>query len=81
MGLLLLLSLLRRLALRLLRRLTLLLLRLLPMLLLPAAGFVKAFWLPAFPVWIFWLLAMVYPLFLLWRNHTSRQVVMAAKKL
>ncbi|MBR7155247.1 MAG: hypothetical protein IKD22_00285 [Lentisphaeria bacterium] len=56
------------------------LLFLLPMLLLPAAGFVKAFWLPAFPVWIFWLLAMVYPLFLLWRNHTSRQVVMAAKK-
>lgn len=53
---------------------------LLPMMLLPVAGFLKAFRYPEFPAWIFWLLAMLYPAYLLCRNHLSRKVVMAAKK-
>ena len=51
---------------------------LLPVLLLPLAEVVKALWLPDFPSWIFWILALLYPLYLLCRNHCSRKLVKKA---
>ena len=51
---------------------------LLPVMLLPAAELVKALFLPWFPAWIFWILAVIYPLFLLCRNHFSRKLVIHA---
>jgi len=52
----------------------------LPVLLLPVVEMVKALWLPDFPVWIFWLLAAVYPAFLFSRNFWSRRVVNRARR-
>jgi len=52
----------------------------LPVLLLPVAEAIRAIWQPDFPVWIFWLLAAVYPLFLLCRNFWSRRVVNRARR-
>ena len=54
---------------------------LLPVLLLPLAELVKALWYPQFPSWIFWITATFYPLYLLWRNHRSRQVVAKARRI
>ena len=51
-----------------------------PMLFLPAAELLKGFCFPGFPVWIFWLAAMIYPLFLLIRNALSRRIVNRARK-
>ena len=53
-----------------------------PAVLLLAATVVRDFFLPGLPVWLFWILALVYPAFLLIRNASSRRVVRrAAKKL
>lgn len=54
---------------------------LLPVMLLPIVEVVRALWLWWFPTWIFWILAVVYPLFLLWRNHRSRSLVNRARKV
>lgn len=54
---------------------------LLPVLLLPAAELLRALWNPDFPSWIFWILAVVYPLFLLCRNFHSRRVVSKARRV
>lgn len=53
---------------------------LLPVMLLPVAELIRALWLPGFPSWIFWILAAVYPLFLLCRNHFSRRLVRIARR-
>ena len=52
----------------------------LPVMLLPVAEVVRALWVPDLPVWIFWLLAAVYPLFLFSRNFWSRRVVNRARR-
>ena len=49
-----------------------------PVMLLPAAEIVKAVWNPDFPVWIFWLLALVFPVWLLCRNAWSRHLIKKA---
>ncbi len=41
-------------------------------LLLPAAQALNTFFFPEFPVWPFWILAFLYPAFLLWRNQRAR---------
>ncbi|MBE6390299.1 MAG: hypothetical protein E7043_09050 [Lentisphaerae bacterium] len=53
---------------------------LLPVMLLPAAELLRALWNPAFPSWIFWILAAVYPAFLLIRNFRSRRLVDRARR-
>ena len=54
----------------------------LPTLLLLAATLARDFFLPRLPVGVFWILALVYPAFLLIRNARSLRVVRrAAKKL
>ena len=53
---------------------------LVPVLLLPLAELVRALWYPDFPSWIFWIAALIYPLYLLWRNHHSRSLVAKARK-
>lgn len=54
---------------------------LLPVLLLPAAELLKALWIPGFPTWIFWVSAVIYPLYLLARNQFSRLRVGRARKV
>lgn len=49
-----------------------------PVLLLPVAEMIKILWCDTFPVWIFWLVALVYPLWLLCRNAWSRHLVKKA---
>lgn len=46
-----------------------------PVLLLPVAELIKLLWNPGFPAWIFWLAALVFPLWLLCRNARSRYLV------
>ncbi len=46
-----------------------------PMLLLPVAEVLKALVFPGLPVWAFWILAVIYPVFLLVRNWHSRRIV------
>ncbi len=53
-----------------------------PVLLLPVAEFVRFRFLSGFPSWIFWVIALIYPLFLLIRNALSRfQVKRAGENL
>jgi len=52
----------------------------LPALLLLAATLVRDFFLPGLPVPVFWILALVYPAFLLVRNALSLRVVRRAEK-
>ena len=52
----------------------------LPALLLFTATVVRDFIFHAFPVWPFWILAFVYPVFLLFRNARSRSVVKKADR-
>jgi len=52
---------------------------LLPLLLLPVMSAVQCFLYPDFPLWIFWLLAAIYPTFLLIRNAMSLRKVRLAK--
>jgi len=54
---------------------------LLPVMLLPVAELLRALWNPEFPSWIFWIMAAVYPLFLLVRNHFSRKLVAGARRV
>ena len=54
---------------------------LLPVMLLPIAELVRALLVPGFPSWIFWITALIYPLFLLWRNSRSRKLVNTARKV
>ena len=54
---------------------------LLPVMLLPVAELLRALWNPEFPSWIFWIMAAVYPLFLLVRNHLSRKLVAGARRV
>ena len=51
-----------------------------PMMLLPAAELLRALVYPALPVWPFWLIALIYPAFLLIRNAFSRRIVSNARK-
>ena len=53
---------------------------LLPVMLLPAAELLRALWNPAFPSWIFWIAAAVYPAYLLIRNFRSRRLVNRARR-
>lgn len=53
---------------------------LIPVLLLPVAEFIRFRYLPGFPVWIFWLVALIYPAYLLIRNAVSRMQVKRAGK-
>ena len=52
----------------------------LPSLLLLLAELARNFLFPAFPAWIFWILALVYPIYLLIRNQISLNLVKRAKK-
>lgn len=52
----------------------------LPSLLLLAAEIVRGFCFPAFPAWVFWILALVYPAFLLIRNQMSLELVKKARR-
>ena len=52
----------------------------LPTLVLLAAVMVRDFAFHALPVWPFWILALVYPAFLLLRNARSRSIVKRAEK-
>ena len=52
----------------------------LPSLLLLAAQILRSFLFPQFPAWIFWLLALVYPAYLLIRNQISLNLVVRAKR-
>ena len=54
---------------------------LLPVMFLPVAELLRALWNPAFPSWIFWIAAVIYPLFLLLRNFLSRKLVADARKV
>lgn len=54
---------------------------LLPVMLLPIAELVRALLLPGFPSWIFWITALIYPVFLLWRNFCSRKLVNSARRI
>lgn len=54
---------------------------LLPVMLLPAAELLRAWWRSDFPSWIFWIAALIYPLYLLWRNFCSRLLVSQARKV
>lgn len=54
---------------------------LLPVMLLPIAELLRALWNPSFPSWIFWIIAVLYPLYLLWRNFCSRLLVGQARKV
>ena len=51
-----------------------------PMMFLPVIELLRALWMPQLPVWPFWLLAMIYPAFLLVRNSLSRRIVRRAGK-
>ena len=51
-----------------------------PMMFLPVVELLRALWVPQLPVWPFWILAMVYPAFLLIRNALSRRIVRRAGK-
>lgn len=51
---------------------------LIPVLLLPVAEMIKLMWHPGFPAWIFWLLALIAPAWLLLRNAWSRALVKKA---
>ena len=50
-----------------------------PMLFLPVAEVLKALVFPGLPVWVFWISAVIYPLFLLVRNWRSRRIVNRAR--
>ena len=52
----------------------------LPVVLLPVAELARAWWRPDFPTWIFWILAAVYPLWLLARNLWSRRLAAKARR-
>ena len=52
----------------------------LPSLVLLGAEIVRGFLFPDFPAWIFWILALVYPAYLLIRNQISLNLVKRAKK-
>ena len=52
----------------------------LPSLLLLVAELARGFFFPAFPAWIFWILALVYPIYLLIRNQISLDLVKRARK-
>ena len=54
---------------------------LIPVMFLPLAEITRVLWLPGFPSWIFWIMAVIYPAFLLWRNHRSRSLVNRARKV
>lgn len=54
---------------------------LIPVMFLPLAEITRVLWLPGFPSWIFWIIAAIYPAFLLWRNHRSRSLVNRARKV
>ena len=51
-----------------------------PIMFLPAVELLRAFLLPGLPVWPFWILAMLYPAFLLIRNALSRRIVSRARE-
>lgn len=51
-----------------------------PMLFLPVVEILRASVLPGLPAWPFWILAAVYPVFLLIRNWRSRRIVSLARK-
>ena len=52
----------------------------LPSFVLLGAEIVRGFLFPDFPAWIFWILALVYPAYLLIRNQISLNLVKHAKK-
>ena len=52
----------------------------LPSLLLLGAEIVRGFLFPSFPAWIFWILALAYPAYLLIRNQISLNLVRRARK-
>ena len=52
----------------------------LPSLLLLLAELARNFLFPAFPAWMFWILALVYPVYLLIRNQISLNLVKRANK-
>ena len=52
----------------------------LPSLVLLGAEIARGFFFPEFPAWIFWILALVYPLYLLIRNRISLNLVRRAEK-
>lgn len=52
----------------------------LPSLLLMLAELAHSFLFPDFPAWIFWILALIYPIYLLIRNQVSLNLVKQAKK-
>jgi hypothetical protein len=52
----------------------------LPVFILLIAQMVKAIWLFSYPSWPFWVLAMLYPAFLLIRNQLARNVFFNARK-
>ena len=51
-----------------------------PPLLLLAAEILRSIWFNAFPSWIFWILALVYPIYLLIRNHCSTRLLKSAER-
>ena len=53
----------------------------LPALLLPVVQFLQIMFFPQFPVWIFWIIALIYPLFLLVRNQKAHNMVRSARKV
>lgn len=53
-----------------------------PVFILLGSVLLQSFWLPALPVWPFWIVALAYPAYLLFRNARARHwVFRAAKKL
>ena len=50
-----------------------------PLMFLPVVELLRALLIPQLPVWPFWCLALLYPLFLLVRNALSRRVVQRAR--
>ena len=51
-----------------------------PIMFLPVVELLRAFLIPGLPVWPFWILAMLYPAFLLIRNALSRRIVRRARE-
>lgn len=53
----------------------------LPALLLPVAQFLQMMFFPKLPVFIFWIIALIYPCYLLWRNCKARSKVNKARRV
>lgn len=51
-----------------------------PVFVLLGAVMVQSFWLPQFPAWPFWIIALSYPAYLLYRNARARRWVFKAAK-